>query len=66
MTESETGSAFLRRSDLRKAQPQWFERQVMRCLLLAGWDDLRHVGASWDGGADIVGLLRGDKVACAG
>jgi len=53
--------AFLRVTDLDKGQAEWFERQVMRCLALAGWDDLRHVGRSWDGGADIVGLFRGER-----
>ena len=52
---------FLRISDLERTQPEWFERQVMRCLALAGWEDLRHVGRSWDGGADIVGLFRGER-----
>lgn len=53
--------AFLRITDLSNGQAEWFERQVMRCLALAGWDDLRHVGRSWDGGADIVGLFRGER-----
>ena len=52
---------FLRTSDLDRAQPEWFERQTMRALALVGWEDLRHVGRSWDGGADIVGLSHGDR-----
>lgn len=52
---------FLRISDLERGQSEWFERQVMRCLALSGWEDLRHVGRSWDGGADIVGLFRGER-----
>ena len=52
---------FLRTSDLDRAQPEWFERQIMRALALVGWEDLRHVGRSWDGGADIVGLSHGDR-----
>lgn len=59
--EAHQQSTFLRAEDLRRGRPEWFERQVMRCLRLAGWDDLRHVGRSWDGGADIVGLFRGDR-----
>ena len=58
---AEDSRHFLRPADLREAQPGWFERQVMRCLRLAGWDDLRHVGRSWDGGADIVGLFHGER-----
>ncbi len=46
---------FLRMADLEVATPNWFERQVVRALLLLGWSGIRHVGASWDGGADIVG-----------
>ncbi len=46
---------FLRMSDLDIATPSWFERQVVRTLLLLGWSGVRHVGASWDGGADVVG-----------
>ena len=46
---------FLRISDLDLATPNWFERQVVRTLLLLGWSGVRHVGASWDGGADVVG-----------
>jgi len=62
MSQNTTESyAFLRVTDLDKGQAEWFERQVMRCLALAGWDDLRHVGRSWDGGADIVGLFRGER-----
>ncbi len=33
----------------------------MRCLRLAGWEDLRHVGRSWDGGADLAGLYGGER-----
>lgn len=58
---SDSAALFLRTSDLQHAQPEWFERQVMRCLALAGWEDLRHVGRSWDGGADIAGVFRGDR-----
>lgn len=54
MTE-ELGN-YLRLEDLESAQPIWFERQVMRSLMLAGWSDVRHVGSPWDGGADIVGV----------
>ena len=46
---------FLRAADLDLATPSWFERQVVRTLLLLGWNGVRHVGASWDGGADVVG-----------
>ena len=46
---------FLRLEDLELATPNWFERQVVRTLLLSGWSGVRHVGASWDGGADVVG-----------
>ena len=46
---------FLRMADLDLATPSWFERQVVRTLLLLGWSGVRHVGASWDGGADVVG-----------
>ena len=49
----------LRMADLELATPNWFERQVVRTLLLLGWSGVRHVGASWDGGADVVGR-RGD------
>ncbi len=59
--EANQQSGFLRTEDLDRARPEWFERQVMRCLGLAGWEDLRHVGRSWDGGADIVGLFRGER-----
>lgn len=52
---------FLRLADLEHGQAEWFERQIMRCLMLAGWDDLRHVGRAWDGGADIVGLFRDER-----
>lgn len=45
---------FLRLADLESATPSWFERQVVRTLLLLGWSGVRHVGGSWDGGADIV------------
>ena len=51
---------FLRMLDLELANPNWFERQVVRTLLLLGWNGVRHVGASWDGGADVVGRA-GDK-----
>ena len=47
--------SFLRMTDLELATPSWFERQVARTLLLLGWSGVRHVGASWDGGADVVG-----------
>ena len=33
----------------------------MRSLMLAGWLDVRHVGASGDGGADIVGIVQGTR-----
>ena len=52
---------YLRLADLDSAQPLWFERQVVRSLLFAGWSDVRHVGASWDGGADIVGRVQNDQ-----
>ena len=45
---------FLRMADLQLATPNWFERQVVRTLLLLGWSGVRHVGASWDGGADVL------------
>ena len=45
---------FLRMADLDLATPSWFERQVVRTLLHLGWSGVRHVGASWDGGADVV------------
>ena len=45
---------FLRMEDLELATPGWFERQVARTLLLLGWSGVRHVGASGDGGADVV------------
>ncbi len=45
---------FLRKADLQLATPNWFERQVVRILLFLGWSGVRHVGASWDGGADVV------------
>ena len=45
---------YLRLADLELATPNWFERQVVRTLLLLGWSGVRHVGASWDGGADVV------------
>ena len=45
---------FLRLTDLGPATPSWFERQVVRTLLLLGWSGVRHVGGSWDGGADVV------------
>ena len=45
---------FLRLSDLEPATPKWFERQVVRTLLHLGWSGVRHVGGSWDGGADVV------------
>lgn len=61
MNHDSSSAPFLRRSDLAQAQPTWFERQVLRCLLLAGWEDLRHVGASWDGGADILGVFKGER-----
>ena len=48
------GQNFLRKADLQLATPNWFERQVVRILLLLGWSGVRHVGASWDGGADAV------------
>ena len=51
---SSYGRNFLRKSDLQLATPNWFERQVVRTLLLLGWSGVRHVGASWDGGADVV------------
>ncbi len=51
---------FLRMLDLELANPKWFERQVVRTLLLLGWSGVRHVGASWDGGADVVARA-GDK-----
>ena len=51
---------YLRMSDLDLASPNWFERQVVRTLLLLGWHGIRHVGASGDGGADVVGRV-GDK-----
>lgn len=51
---------FLRMADLELANPNWFERQVVRTLLLLGWSGVRHVGASGDGGADVVGRA-GDK-----
>lgn len=52
---------FLQESDLDTAQPIWFERQIMRALILAGWLDVRHVGATGDGGADIVGTHNGTR-----
>ena len=52
---------FLKPDDLSLCKPEWFERQVMRCLALAGWQDLRHVGRAWDGGADITGIFRGER-----
>ena len=52
---------YLRMSDLDSVQPIWFERQVMRSLMLAGWSDVRHVGAAWDGGADIVGHFQNTR-----
>ena len=51
---------FLRMPDLDLANPRWFERQVVRSLLLLGWSGVRHVGSSGDGGADVVGRV-GDK-----
>ena len=51
---------FLRMIDLDLANPSWFERQVVRTLLLLGWSGVRHVGSSGDGGADVVGRV-GDK-----
>ena len=51
---------FLRKSDLELANPNWFERQVARALFLLGWSGVRHVGSSWDGGADVVGRV-GDE-----
>jgi len=52
---------FLKAEDLSKCKPEWFERQVMRCLAFAGWQDLRHVGRAWDGGADITGVFSGER-----
>lgn len=51
---------FLRMPDLDLANPRWFERQVVRSLLLLGWSGVRHVGSSGDGGADVVGRV-GDE-----
>lgn len=52
-----TEQNFLRMADLELANPNWLERQVVRTLLLLGWSGVRHVGASWDGGADVVGRV---------
>ena len=56
-----TTQYYLQESDLDNSQPIWFERQVMRSLILSGWLDVRHVGASGDGGADVIGTFEGER-----
>ena len=56
-----TTQYYLQESDLDTSQPIWFERQVMRSLMLSGWLDVRHVGASGDGGADVIGTYLGER-----
>src|SRR5260221_9129920 len=47
---------------LRFGPWQEFERNTARLLLHAGWHDIRLVGRTGDGGADVLAVDRNKKV----
>lgn len=52
---------FLSAATLNRASWQGLERSVARYMLAAGWDSVRVVGQTGDGGADVVGTINGRR-----
>jgi len=50
-------TGFLEERSLRSATWQAFERVVARYLFIAGWQSVRLVGGSGDGGADVLATM---------
>lgn len=53
-------SGFLNARRLMDGPWQSFERDIARLLLQSGFEDVRIVGGSGDGGADVLGVLAGE------